>query len=195
MKPLPAIWLASKSARRAELLRVAGVRFEVLEFPEVEETQRSGESATDYVKRVCLDKAVAGWRALQAQGREERPVLSSDTEVCVDEAVFGKPVDAADAARMLRLLSGREHRVLSAVAVKEGDRVETRLSMNRVRFRPLTEAEITAYAASLEPMGKAGGYAIQGPAAEFIPEIHGSYSGIMGLPLCETLELLRLFAR
>jgi septum formation protein len=195
MTGLPAIYLASRSARRAELLRVAGVRFEVLDFPEVEETQRPGESAADYVRRVCLDKARAGWSALEAQRLPARALLSADTEVCVDETVFGKPRDVADAARMLRALSGREHRVLSAVALKSGARVETRLSISLVRLRALSDEEIAAYAASAEPVGKAGGYAIQGPAAEFIAEIRGSYSGIMGLPLFETMELLRLFAR
>jgi septum formation protein len=120
-------------------------------------------------------------------------VLAADTIVCVDEKILGKPADAADAARMLRLLSGREHRVLTAVALRFEDRAELVVSESRVRFCELEQAELEAYVESGEPTDKAGAYAIQGRAAAFVTELHGSYSGIMGLPLYETAQLIRKF--
>jgi septum formation protein len=194
------IYLASRSPRRRELLRQIGVNFEVLllrerpgRAPDVDESTRPGESPDDYVRRVCRDKADTGWSRVLERQLRRYPVLSADTTVCVDGEILAKPEDAADAARMLRALSGREHRVLTAVALQLGDRVEMVVSESRVRFQPLSDAQIAAYVESGEPMDKAGAYAIQGRAAAFIPELHGSYTGVMGLPLHETAQLIQRF--
>ena len=194
------IYLASRSPRRRELLRQIGIGFEVLSLREgrdrgadVDETPLPGESPDDYVLRVCIAKADAGWKIL-VERRMTRssllPVLAADTTVCADGQILGKPADRAEAQAMLRALSGREHRVLTAVAVRHGERLETALSESQVRFVTLTEQDIAAYAATDEPMDKAGAYAIQGRAAAFIEELRGSYSGVMGLPLRETAMLL-----
>jgi septum formation protein len=197
LPPSQKVYLASRSPRRRELLKQIGVAFEVLLLrehplrgPDVDETAMSAESPQEYVRRVCAMKADVGWdRVLQRQ-LPRHPVLAADTAVCLEHQILGKPVDRADAARMLRLLSGREHRVLTAVAVHLDSRAELAVSESTVRFRPLTEEDIRAYVASGEPMDKAGGYAIQGRAAAFVSELHGSYSGVMGLPLFETAQLL-----
>jgi len=189
MPPLtPAIYLASTSPRRRELLQQIGIRFETLAVT-VEECRAPDETPVDYVQRVALAKAQAGWAVLGA--RAVRPVLGADTEVVIDGEVLGKPQDREHGLAMLARLSGRTHEVLSAVAVVAGPRVLTRLSRSTVSFRVMTVAECAAYWATGEPLGKAGGYAIQGRGALFVAELHGSYSGVMGLPLCETGELLR----
>jgi septum formation protein len=196
----PKIYLASRSPRRRELLKQIGVSFEVLvlrEHPargsDVDESLRPGESPDDYVRRVCRAKADAGWQRTVQRQLRKFPVLAADTIVCVDEKILGKPADGADAARMLRLLSGREHRVVTAVALKFDERTELVVSESRVCFCELAEAEIEAYVESGEPTDKAGAYAIQGRAAAFVTELHGSYSGIMGLPLYETAQLIAKF--
>jgi septum formation protein len=194
------IYLASRSPRRRELLKQIGVPFEVLvlrDHPgrnvDVDESQLPGEGPDEHVRRVCRIKADVGWvRVLQRRLRPF-PLLAADTVVCVDEIILGKPPDPAHAVKMLRLLSGREHRVLSAVAVKLHDRLELVVSESRVRFAELSQADIEAYVASGEPTDKAGAYAIQGRAGAFVTELHGSYSGVMGLPLYETAELLKKF--
>ena len=192
----PAIYLASASPRRAELLPVIGARFEVLDLGgiEVDEAVRGREAPANYVKRLALAKARAGARAMAARGLPPRPVLGADTTVCIARAILGKPGDAADppreAARMLRLLSGRTHRVLTAVAVVDRGRERVALSVSRVTFKSLSRAEIAAYVATGEPFDKAGAYAIQGGAAAFVRHLSGSYSGVMGLPLFETAALL-----
>ena len=191
------IYLASASPRRAELLPLIGVAFEVLHLLDfaVDESVHGREAPALYVKRLALAKARAGVRAMRARGLPVRPVLGADTTVCIGREILGKPGDAAvpalEAARMLRLLSGRTHRVLTAVAVVLGRRQQVVLSTSRVRFRHLTRDEIAAYVATGEPLDKAGGYAIQGAAAAFVSHLAGSYSGVMGLPLFETAQLLR----
>lgn len=195
-----AIYLASRSPRRRELLRQIGVTFELIPLREgagrradVDETPHAQETADDYVLRVASDKARAAARIVAARRIIARPVLAADTTVVCDDEILGKPADADDAARMLGLLAGRTHRVLTAVAVAAEDRLETRVSESQVRFRGLDAAEIRRYVATGEPYDKAGGYAVQGQAAAFITRIDGSYSGIMGLPLAETAELLRSY--
>jgi len=195
--PRTKIYLASRSPRRRELLKQIGVVFEMLVLreqpargPDVDESPLPGESPDDYVRRVCRAKADVGWNRVTQRQLRKLPVLAADTVVCVDGMILGKPADHADAARMLRLLSGREHRVLTAVAVKFDRQCELLVSENRVRLRALTEADILAYIKSGEPMDKAGAYAIQGRAGAFVTELHGSYSGVMGLPLYETAQLI-----
>jgi septum formation protein len=178
------IHLASQSPRRRALLAQIGVRHDVLGI-EVDETPLAAEAPAEYVLRLALAKARAGHRL-----RPDRPVLGADTAVVQDDQILGKPRDRQDAADMLAQLSGREHRVLTAVALV-GDREETRLSVSHVRFRPIDAAEAAAYWQTGEPADKAGGYAVQGMGALFVESISGSYSGVMGLPLFETGELLR----
>lgn len=190
------VYLASQSPRRQELLRRIGVRFELLlpddgEDAEALEAVRAGESPTAYVQRVTRAKAEAARDRLVRRALPEAPIVVSDTTVAVGGRILGKPVDAADAARLLRMLSGRTHRVLSAVAVVRGRRIESALNVSRVVFARLPPAWIDAYVASGEPMDKAGAYAIQGDAARHVRRIDGSHSGIMGLPLYETSRLLR----
>jgi septum formation protein len=192
----PFVYLASKSPRRQELLRQIGVRFELLvpgddEDAEALEALRAGESPTRYVQRVTLAKAEAARERLSRRALAPAPILVSDTTVAIGGTILGKPADAADAARLLRRLSGRTHRVLSAVAVVRGRRIETALNVSRVVFARLPPGWIDAYVASGEPMDKAGAYAIQGDAARYVRRIDGSHSGIMGLPLYETSRLLR----
>lgn len=196
----PKIYLASRSPRRRELLKQIGVPFEVLvlrDHPgrnvDVDESQLPGESPDEHVRRVCRIKADAGWLRILQRRLRQFPVLTADTVVCVDEIILGKPPDALHAAKMLRLLSGREHRVLTAVAVKLDEHLELVVSESRVRFAELSQADIEAYVASGEPTDKAGAYAIQGRAGAFVTELQGSYSGVMGLPLYETAELLKKF--
>lgn len=196
MKP-PTIYLASASPRRAELLPLIGVAFEVLKLGEfgVDEAVHGREAPATYVQRLAREKAQAGMRAVAARGLVPRPVLGADTTVCVGREILGKPGDApdreAEAARMLRLLSGRVHRVLTAVALATPKGARVVLSDSRVTFRRLTRAEIAAYIATGEPFDKAGGYGIQGPAAAFVSHLSGSYTGVMGLPLFETAALLK----
>lgn len=182
----PGLILASASPRRRDLLRQVGVSFGVI-VAEVDEAVLPGETPAAYVVRVARDKA------LEVQTREgaSLPVLGADTAVVVDGDVLGKPADRADGLAMLARLAGRAHEVLTAVALaRPGGEEHCRLSVSHVTFRALTDAEIAAYWATGEPADKAGGYAIQGRAARFVTRLEGSYSGVVGLPLHETAELL-----
>ncbi len=176
--------LASESPRRAELLRQLGVEFSQRK-PAIDETPKPCEAPTDYVRRIALAKTEAVWQDLS----EPALLLAADTAVVVDDMILGKPASRAQGLDMLRSLSGRWHQVLTGVALK-GDSQNQAMSVSQVLFKPLTEHEITAYWCVGESMDKAGAYAIQGRAAMFIERIEGSYSGVMGLPLFETAELL-----
>lgn len=190
---MESIILASASARRQELLSQIGVRFTV-RSQDIDESIRSGELASGYVIRMAQEKAKSALSALQVnKDSNDILVLAADTSVVCDADVLGKPVDAADAVDMLRRLSGREHRVLSAVTLATQDKLRTVLSESRVSFREISIAEAQQYYRSGEPVGKAGGYAIQGYAAVFVEQLIGSYSGVMGLPLFETAQLLSEF--
>jgi septum formation protein len=196
----PRIYLASQSPRRRELLTQIGVRFDLLLFRGGSRTDEStcedplpDESPDNYVLRVATAKARHGASLLQVRHLPARPVLAADTTLDVDGVIIGKPRGNADAAAILGSLSGRTHRVLTAVAIAQGERLEHRLSSSAVHFRALSPDEIQRYVASGEPHDKAGAYGIQGRAAMFVEEIHGSHSGIVGLPLCETTLLLRAF--
>ena len=182
----PQIYLASRSPRRQELLRQVGVRFEVV-AADVDEAPRPGQDPAEYAGAMALAKARA------ARPPQPLPVLGADTDVVVDGAILGKPRDRADALAMLARLANRTHEVYSAVAVVRGARVEAALSVTRVSFGAIAPEEAGAYWDSGEPADKAGAYAIQGRGARFVREIHGSYSGVVGLPLHETLELLARF--
>lgn len=191
------IYLASRSPRRRELLTQIGVHFDTLIFrtgsradPETDETPLPGEAADAYVLRLARAKAEHGQRLIGWRKLVPQPVLAADTTLDLDGQIIGKPVDAADALAILRRLSGRSHRVLTGVAVYYEGCLETALSVSEVRFRALDDAEIRRYVASGEPMDKAGAYGIQGRAGLFVAHISGSYTGIMGLPLCETGRLL-----
>lgn len=184
------LYLASQSPRRRQLLGQLGLEFRLLDA-EVEEVRGPGEAAEDYVRRVAREKAGAGLLEVVAVPRAV--VLGADTEVVLDGDVFGKPRDEADAATMLRRLSGRRHQVLSSVALVDAAREAQATSVSEVEFAELTDVEIARYVATGEPMGKAGAYAIQGRAEAFIRHLSGSYSGVMGLPLHATAALLREF--
>lgn len=184
------LYLASRSPRRTELLSRLDRPFRALDL-DVPEVRAPGETALDYVQRVAADKARAGLALVGAD--PDAVVLGSDTEVVLEGEVFGKPADAADAATMLRRLSGRTHQVATAVAVVAADRQQSVLVVSEVTFTEWSEAAIASYVASGEPMGKAGAYAIQGGAERFIRHLAGSYSGVMGLPLQQTEQLLRAF--
>ncbi|MBL8378081.1 MAG: septum formation inhibitor Maf [Burkholderiales bacterium] len=191
------VYLASASPRRAELLPAIGVDFQVLALGEfaVDESVHGREAPARYVKRLALAKAQAGIRAIAARGLRPHPVLGADTTVCLGATILGKPADEPDpraaARRMLKLLSGRTHRVLTAVAIADARGARVALSASRVTFRRLGRGEIDAYVATGEPQDKAGAYAIQGGAAAFVSHLSGSYSGVMGLPLFETARLIR----
>ena len=194
------IYLASQSPRRRELLKQIGIGFEMLLLRsdprrkiDVDESPLGSEDPVDYVQRICRTKAEAACDALLARNLRPLPVLAADTTVTVDNKILGKPRDREDAVAMLQLLSGRQHKVLSAIAVAAGDRIETRLSTTTVTFATLSEERIHRYVLTNESHDKAGAYAIQGHAGAFVERIEGSYSGVMGLPLFETVELLRTF--
>jgi len=194
----PILYLASQSPRRQELLQQIGVRFELLlprpdEDAEALEAERPGETADDYVLRVTVAKAEAARARLAASGKPAAPLLVADTTVTIDGAILGKPADPADALAMLTRLAGREHEVLTAVAVIDagGALLPPALSRSSVRFSAAPRDAFARYVETREPFGKAGAYAIQGRAAEFVEQIAGSHSGIMGLPLFETAALLR----
>jgi septum formation protein len=192
----PFIYLASQSPRRAQLLGQLGVRHELLlataeEDAESLEAVLAGESPTAYVQRVTALKLDAAVRRRERRGLPAAPILCADTTVAIARTILGKPEDGADAARMLASLAGRTHRVMTAIALQHGDRRLAALNVSHVRFAPIGPARIAAYVASGEPLGKAGAYGIQGRAAAFIEHISGSHSGIMGLPMFETAELLR----
>lgn len=182
--------LASQSPRRAELLTRLGLTFGRIDL-DIPEHRQPGESAEDYVRRVAREKAGAG--LLKVMTVPGAVVLGADTEVILDDEVFGKPADAADAAAMLRRLSGRTHQVISAVSVVDAGREEQAVSVSEVSFADLSDADIAAYVASGEAMGKAGAYGIQGRAEQYVTRLAGSFSGVMGLPLHETARLLRAF--
>ena len=182
--------LASRSPRRAELLARLGLDFGVIDL-DLPEQRGADEAPADYVRRVAREKAGAG--LLKVVGVADALVLGSDTEVILDDVVFGKPADAAEAADMLRRLSGRTHQVVTAVSLVTAAREAQAVSTSLVTIAPLDDAQIAAYIASGEWEGKAGAYAIQGRAQTFIEHLAGSYSGVMGLPLFETARLLREF--
>ena len=190
------IYLASQSPRRRQLLEQIGVKHELLlpdrmENAERLEEERSGELPADYVRRVTRLKLDAARKRLIKRGLPEAPILTSDTTVAIGRRILGKPADAQQAAEILAALSGRSHRVLTAVAVSSGRSTLLEMSVSKVRFAELSAQDIQRYINTGEPFGKAGAYGIQGPAAVFIAHIEGSYSGIMGLPLHETATLLR----
>ncbi|MEE8514029.1 MAG: Maf family protein [Gammaproteobacteria bacterium] len=181
------VFLASRSPRRRVLLEQLGVSYEIIDI-EVEETWDGKESARAYVTRLALAKAVAGWE--KVKGLKAPAVFAADTVVVLDDKILGKARAKDEALTMLRALSGRTHQVYTAVALV-GTRQTVRVTVSRVSFCPLSEAECLAYWETGEPLGKAGGYAIQGRAGAFIDRIEGSYSGVVGLPLYETAQLLR----
>jgi septum formation protein len=198
MKPIPQkIYLASKSPRRRELLRQIGIEFELLMLrdqtprgPEVSEIVRPNERAEDYVKRVTMEKALVAQQTMWWRKLPNRPILAADTTVVLDDRILGKPADEAEAFDMMRALSGRTHQVLTHVVVLHQDQTFQLTQRSDVAFTALPDHVIRAYCATAEPYDKAGGYGIQGTAALFVQDIAGSYSGIMGLPLFETGQLL-----
>jgi len=194
------IYLASRSPRRRELLHQIGVPFDTLIFrtgqrsdAEVDETPLAGESAVDYVERIARAKAEHGWSLVALRRLVPQPVLSADTTLEMDGRIIGKPVDEVDAMAILSRLSGHTHRVLTGVAVHFQGRTEYILNVSEVRFRELEEEEIRHYVMTGEPMDKAGAYGIQGRAGMFVEHLAGSYTGVMGLPVCETAQLLKRF--
>ena len=188
-----ALYLASGSPRRRELLTQIGVPFTALSA-DIDETPLTDESPAAYVERLARGKALAGYAALSAeQSAGPACVLGADTAVVLDGRILGKPQDQAEAQAMLLGLAGREHEVLTAIALLDGQRCESRVVRSLVRFRPIDQAEASAYWASGEPNDKAGGYGIQGLGAVFVSGLNGSYSAVVGLPLCETCELLGHF--
>ena len=196
------VYLASRSPRRRELLAQIGVRFHLLLFRErpgevadVDEMSMPGERPDLYVERVARAKAEAGWRRMLQRNLPFAPVLAADTTVALERNIYEKPVDRKHAAEMLEQLSGHTHEVLTAVALKYDDWMESALSRSEVRFKTLSAQDIAHYVATGEGDDKAGAYAIQGRAARFIVELRGSYSGVMGLPLYETAELLERFTQ
>jgi len=194
------IYLASKSPRRLELLQQMGIACKTVLLREdnnrmrdVDETPLASENPFIYVERMAKMKAEIGVLRARQRALPSMPLLGADTIVVFNGTIFGKPTDAADAKRMLKLLSGTRHEVLTCVAVTDGKQLLHDTCVSRVRFRDLTEQEIDAYIASGEPMGKAGAYAIQGLGGVFVERLEGSYSGVMGLPLFETSMLLSRF--
>ena len=198
---MPSLYLASKSPRRRELLTTIGVKdfdvmpvgmADVLTFVEGDEEQLPGETAADYVVRTAKEKALAALAKIRAEGREPAPVLAADTVVISDGIVLGKPADREEARRFMQLLSGRTHEVRTAVWVgTDAENLASAVSVSRVTFTSLSEEQIERYIATDEPYDKAGGYGIQGLAGLFIACIEGSYTGIIGLPVFETGNLLR----
>jgi septum formation protein len=194
------IYLASRSPRRRELLKQIGVSFELLLLrgdpnrgADVDEARRPGESAADYVIRIAGMKAQCGWLRVTQRLIPDHPVLAADTAVAIDGIILGKPANKEDAVAMLKNLSGKQHDVFTAVAMCRRDHADVRLSSSKVAFRELSEDEIRRYVATGESCDKAGAYAIQGRAASFVSQLCGSYSGVMGLPLFETEQLLARF--
>lgn len=192
------IYLASQSPRRRELLEQIGVSYGVVLLREalprgsdVDESVIVGELPQDYVERVTRAKVDFGWDVLQMRRLPIRPILASDTSVVIDGQILGKPADNEEATQMLQSLSGRTHEVITSVALRSGDDLWQDTQVSKVTFAKLDDETIEAYCATSEPYDKAGGYGIQGVAAAFIESIEGSYSGIMGLPLFETTQLLR----
>jgi septum formation protein len=197
-----AIYLASRSPRRHELLAQLGIPYDEIRLRaapgrhrDVVEEALDGEPALHYVERIARTKASMGWKRMEERGLPPRPVLGADTEVVLDDVIFGKPHDADAARAMLAKLSGRVHDVISAVALRWNDDIEVAVSVSQVTFRKMTAGEIERYIETREPFDKAGGYAIQGRAAAFITKLEVSYSGVMGLPLAETASLLARIGR
>ena len=191
------IYLASRSPRRRELLAQIGVRFQVLMFrgspetdAELDESPLANEAPQAYVERIARAKALAGWRRLEQRSLPRAAVLSADTTVALDGRILGKPADRREAAAMLAELSGRRHEVLTAIALKDEAQLAGAVSVSEVEFRPLSAEDIRQYVATGECDDKAGAYAIQGRAAQFVADLRGSFSGVMGLPLYETARLL-----
>src|SRR3984893_5321080 len=182
------VYLASGSPRRAKLLQQIGVSFRVVGMA-VDEAVLPDEGPSAYVTRLAAAKAAAGWE--RSRDAHQVPVLAADTAVVLDGKILGKPADGQDAEGMLRLLSGRTHEVLTAIALRTANGLQSRISRSEVTFRRIAAAEARAYWETGEPSDKAGAYAIQGRGAIFIADLRGSYSGVMGLPLFETAELLR----
>jgi len=200
MKRFDRIYLVSQSPRRRELLKQIGVTAEVLLLrsalgrPEdVDETPLPNEDPLQYAQRIAVAKAEIGWQRMIERGLPRRPTLGADTTVTLEGEIFGKPVDRDDASSILRRLSGGKHQVITSVAMTYENRTELRTSVSEVEFRPLDDEDIRRYVTSGEPMDKAGAYGIQGRAAAFIANLSGSYSGVMGLPLFETAQLLDHF--
>jgi septum formation protein len=198
MKHPKKIYLASKSPRRRELLRQVGIDFDILSLRsdpartvDVSEDAFADEPAMDYVARVAREKGAFGWNLLHMRRMPVRPVLSADTTVTIDGEILGKPADRQEAAAMLERLAGRTHQVLTSVALHYTDVFEQVTQVSDVRFAKLSPETIRAYCATTEPYDKAGAYGIQGLAALFIEHIEGSHSGIMGLPVFETAQLLQ----
>jgi len=192
------VYLASQSPRRRQLLEQLGVRYELLLADDTEDAEAlevvlPNEAPRAYVQRVTLLKLQAALARMKRRGLPAAPVLCSDTTVALGKTILGKPDDAKHAAQILGTLSGQTHRVLTSVAIGTARKQTQALSVSNVRFAPLTRTQIQTYVASGEPMGKAGAYAVQGRAAAYIEHISGSYSGIMGLPMFETAQLLREF--
>ncbi len=183
---MPALFLASASPRRRELLTQIGVPFSLLSVS-IDETPIESEPADVYVQRLAREKALAGLAQLEDSSA---CVLGADTTVVLDQRILGKPTDKADALATLQALSGREHQVMTAVALANKSGCVVRLVTSRVRFRPIGTEEAEAYWASGEPQDKAGSYAIQGWGAIFVAGLEGSYSAVVGLPLCETAQML-----
>lgn len=186
---MPPLFLASASPRRRELLTQIGVPFSLLSVS-IDETPGMAEAPDAYVQRLAREKALAG---LAQVDQDSACVLGADTTVVLDQQILGKPADKADALAMLQALSGREHQVMTAIALANGAGCEVRLVCSRVRFRPIGVDEAERYWASGEPQDKAGGYAIQGWGAVFVSSLEGSYSAVVGLPLCETAQLLEAY--
>ena len=191
------IYLASRSPRRRELLSQIGVRFQILMFrdrpeidAELDEAVLAGETPRAYVERVARAKAQAGWNRLEQRSLPRAAVLAADTTVAVDERILGKPADRRDATGMLGELSGRRHEVLTAIALRHESQMECDVSVSEVEFRILSKDDIRQYVATGESDDKAGAYAIQGRAAQFVTALRGSFSGVMGLPLYETAQML-----
>jgi septum formation protein len=199
MIPIPerGIYLASRSPRRRELLSQVGVRYHLLLFrervgenPDVDETVLDGEAPAAYVERMARAKAEAGWRRMLQRNLPPAPVLAADTTVALEGSIFGKPDNRTQAEEILAALAGKRHEVLTAVAVKNYELLEVALSVSEVHLKALSKDEIAQYVATGEADDKAGAYGIQGRAARFVVELRGSYSGVMGLPLYETSQLL-----
>jgi septum formation protein len=183
------IYLASRSPRRAELLQQMGIDFDVLPS-DIDESSLPDESPEAYVMRLASSKAAVGLANMQQANLQQRPILAADTTVCIDGVILGKPENNEDAYAMLQRLSGRCHEVHTALALVSAAGTEAVLSTTRVELAPLSDEKIAAYIASGEPRDKAGAYGIQGLAGTFIKRIEGSYSGVMGLPIFETAQLL-----
>lgn len=190
---LPSLYLASQSPRRRELLQQIGVQHQVVSA-EVVELPRHNESPSDYVQRLAREKAAAGIATVARLDLAPKPVLGADTIVVINNEILEKPQSAQHAAEMLRKLAGATHQVMTAVAMTTPEQTSVKLSVTDVVFRPLSDAEIAAYWHTGEPCDKAGGYAIQGLGAVFVQQLRGSYTGVVGLPIEQTLVLLNEFA-